>query len=63
MQADVQRIIDIYHRTGLYDVQVVPKIIELPNNRVNLVFEIKEGQKTGVKMIRFVGAHAYSQAG
>ena len=27
----------------------MPKIIELPNNRVNLVFEIKEGQKTGVK--------------
>jgi len=60
VQADVQRIIEIYHRTGRFDVTVVPKIIELPNNRVNLVFEIHEGPKTGVKEIRFVGAHAFS---
>jgi len=60
VQADVQRIIEIYHRSGLYDIDVVPKIIELPNNRVNLVFEIKEGPKTGVKEIRFEGAHAFS---
>jgi outer membrane protein insertion porin family len=61
VQADVQRIIEIYHRTGRFDVTVVPKIINLPNNRVNLVFEIHEGKKTGVKEIRFVGAHAFSQ--
>ena len=60
VQADVQRIIDIYQRTGRFDVSVVPKIIELPNNRVNLVFEIKEGEKTGVKEIRFIGAKAFS---
>jgi outer membrane protein insertion porin family len=60
VQADVQRIIEIYHRGGRFDVTVVPKIIELPNNRVNLVFEIHEGEKTGVKEIRFVGNHAYS---
>ncbi len=60
VQADVTRIIEIYHRSGRFDVSVVPKIIELPNNRVNLVFEIKEGEKTGVKEIRFVGTHAYS---
>ncbi|MFZ0624739.1 MAG: outer membrane protein assembly factor BamA, partial [Pseudolabrys sp.] len=60
VQADVQRIIEIYHRSGRFDVSVDPKIIELPNNRVDLVFEIKEGEKTGVKDIRFVGAKAYS---
>ena len=60
VQADVQRIIEIYHRSGRFDVKVDPKIIELPNNRVDLVFEITEGQKTGVKLIRFVGAKAYS---
>jgi outer membrane protein insertion porin family len=60
VQADVQRIIEIYHRSGRFDVSVVPKIIELPNNRVDLVFEIKEGEKTGVKEIRFVGAHKFS---
>ncbi len=60
VQSDVQRIIEIYHRSGRFDVTVVPKIIELPNNRVNLVFEITEGKKTGVKEIRFIGAHAFS---
>jgi outer membrane protein insertion porin family len=61
VQADVQRIIEIYHRSGRFDVSVDPKIIELPNNRVDLVFEIKEGEKTGVKDIIFVGVHAFSQ--
>jgi outer membrane protein insertion porin family len=60
VQADVQRIIEIYHRSGRFDVKVEPKIIELPNNRVDLVFEITEGAKTGVRLIRFVGANAYS---
>src|SRR6185312_8839336 len=60
VQADVQRIIEIYHRSGRFDVSVTPKIIELPNNRVDLVFEIKEGEKTGIKDIRFVGTKAFS---
>src|ERR1019366_1572324 len=60
VQADVQRIIEIYHRSGRFDVTVEPKIIELPNNRVDLVFEIKEGDKTGVKDVHFVGARAFS---
>ena len=60
VQADVQRIIEIYNRSGRFDVSVEPKIIELPNNRVDLVFEIKEGDKTGVKDIKFVGAKAFS---
>ncbi|MFA6265406.1 MAG: outer membrane protein assembly factor BamA [Pseudolabrys sp.] len=62
VQADVQRIIEIYQRSGRFDVTVVPKIIELPNNRVNLVFEIKEGEKTGIKTINFVGNKAFSSS-
>ena len=60
VQADVQRIIEIYHRNGRFDVKVEPKIIELPNNRVDLVFEISDGPKTGVRDIRFVGNNAFS---
>ncbi len=60
VQADVQRIIEVYHRNGRFDVRVEPKIIERPNNRVDLIFEIKEGEKTGVKSIIFVGNHAYT---
>jgi outer membrane protein insertion porin family len=59
VQADVSRLVDIYRRSGRFDVQVTPKIIELPNNRVDLVFEINEGAKTTVKKIVFVGNHAY----
>jgi outer membrane protein insertion porin family len=60
VQSDVQRIIEIYQRSGRYDVRVDPKIIELPNGRVDLIFEITEGAKTGVAKIVFVGNKAYS---
>ncbi len=60
VQADTERIIEIYHRNGRFDVKVMPQIIERPNNRVDLIFKIDEGEKTGVKQIIFVGNHAYS---
>jgi outer membrane protein insertion porin family len=60
VQADVQRILEIYQRNGRFDVSVLPKIIDRPNNRVDLVFEINEGEKTGIKSIAFVGNKAYS---
>src|SRR5215471_8130409 len=60
VQSDAQRIAEIYRRTGRYDVHVTPEIIEQPNNRVDLVFTIVEGSKTGVKSIDFVGNVAYS---
>jgi outer membrane protein insertion porin family len=60
VQADVQRIVEIYRRNGRYDIRVEPKIIDRPNNRVDLVFEINEGGKTTVKDIVFQGNRAYS---
>jgi outer membrane protein insertion porin family len=60
VQADVQRIIEIYQRNGRFDVSVLPKIIDRPNNRVDLVFEVNEGEKTGIKSLVFVGNNAYS---
>lgn len=60
VQSDTQRITEIYRRQGRYDVSVVPQIIEQPNNRVDLIFEITEGGKTGVKSIEFVGNQAVS---
>ncbi|WP_315832985.1 outer membrane protein assembly factor BamA [Bradyrhizobium prioriisuperbiae] len=60
VQSDAQRISEIYRRSGRYDVRVVPQIIEQPNNRVDLIFEVTEGNKTGVKTINFVGNSAYS---
>ncbi|MFL6818603.1 MAG: outer membrane protein assembly factor BamA [Bradyrhizobium sp.] len=60
VQSDAQRIAEIYRRSGRYDVRVNPEIIEQPNNRVDLVFTITEGQKTGVKSVEFIGNSAYS---
>ena len=60
VQADTQRIIDVYHRNGRFDVTVVPQIIDRPNNRVDLIFMVNEGEKTGVKSISFVGNKSYS---
>ena len=60
VQADTARIVEVYRRSGRFDVRVEPKIIELPNNRVDLVFEVTEGVKTGVRLIQFVGNRAYS---
>jgi outer membrane protein insertion porin family len=60
VQSDVQRIVDVYRRSGRYDVSVVPKIIELPNGRVDLVYEISEGAKTTIVGLEFVGNRAYS---
>ncbi len=60
VQSDAQRIADIYRHAGRYDVRVNPQIIEQPNNRVDLVFEITEGDKTGVRSVEFVGNVAYS---
>ncbi len=62
VQADVQRILDVYQRQGLYAANVEPKIIELEQDRVNLVFEITEGVATKVKGINFVGNHAFSDS-
>jgi outer membrane protein insertion porin family len=60
VQSDAQRITEIYRRSGRYDVRVTPEIIEQPNNRVDLIFTVTEGTKTGVKSIEFVGNVAYS---
>ena len=51
VQSDAQRIAEIYRRSGRYDISVKPEIIEQPNNRVDLIFTVKEGGKTGVKSI------------
>jgi outer membrane protein insertion porin family len=60
VQNDVKRILDLYRRSGRFAATVEPKVIQLPQNRVDLVFEIDEGQVTGVKRISFVGNKNFS---
>jgi len=55
VQADVERILTIYRRGGRYNASVEPKVIRLDQGRVDLVFEINEGDVTGLQRISFVG--------
>jgi len=59
VQADVNRIIEAYRRSGRNEVSVVPQIIDRGNDRVDLVFDITEGKKTTVRQINFVGNHVF----
>jgi outer membrane protein insertion porin family len=61
VQADAARIIELYRRQGRYAAQVTPKTIPRGEGRVDLVFEISEGAKTGVKRIVFAGNRAFSE--
>jgi outer membrane protein insertion porin family len=59
VQADVQRVLDLYRRSGRFASTVEPKVIQLEQNRVDLVFEIDEGDATGIRKINFVGNKAF----
>jgi outer membrane protein insertion porin family len=55
VQRDVQRILDLYRRSGRFAATVEPKLVKLEQNRVDLVFEITEGKRTGIRSISFIG--------
>ena len=56
VRADVDRIIELYKRQGRFAASVEPKIVQLDQNRVDLVFEIHEGDKSKVRAINIIGA-------
>jgi outer membrane protein insertion porin family len=62
VQNDVRRILELYRRRGRFAATVEPKIIQLSENRVDLVFEINEGESTGVRSINFVGNRVFSDS-
>ena len=60
VQSDLQRLTEIYRRSGRFAATVEPKAIQLPQNRVDLVFEVNEGPVTGVRRINFIGNSRFS---
>lgn len=62
VQSDVQRILTIYRQSGRFAATVEPKIIQLPQNRVDVVYEIDEGAVTAIETIRFVGNKDFSDS-
>ena len=55
VQADVQRLVELYRRSGRFSSIIEPKVIRQPQNRVDLIFEINEGPTTGVSSVNFLG--------
>jgi outer membrane protein insertion porin family len=60
VRADVARIIELYKRQGRFAATVEPKAVTLPQNRVDIVFEISEGPKSKVRQINIIGNEAFS---
>src|SRR5258705_11718449 len=62
VREDLARIVEIYHRNGRYQVEVTPNTIVRGEGRVDLVFDIREGAKTGVRRIAFVGNREFAES-
>jgi len=60
VRADVARIIELYKRQGRFAATVEPKMVQLPQNRVDVVFEIVEGPKSKVRQINIIGNEVFS---
>ena len=54
-RADVQRIIELYRRQGRFAATVEPQMVQLDQNRVDIVFQINEGKKSKVRQINIIG--------
>jgi outer membrane protein insertion porin family len=60
VRADVARIIELYKRQGRFAALVEPKLVQLDQNRVDIVFEISEGPKSKVRQINIIGNEKFS---
>lgn len=60
VRSDVQRMLELYRRSGRFAAIIEPKVVQLEQNRVDLLFEIQEGPKTKVSSIKFIGNEKFS---
>jgi outer membrane protein insertion porin family len=61
VEEDVGRIVELYRRAGRISATVTPKIVQLPQKRVDLIFEINEGKKSGIMRVNFLGNEQFSE--
>ncbi len=59
-QQDAQRIQTLYRRSGYFNATVTPRLVQLGQNRVNLIYVVSEGAETGIESIRFSGNNVFS---
>ena len=60
--ADVGRIVELYKRSGRFAAEVTPKLVQLEQNRVDVVFEVREGARSKVRQINIIGNQKFSEA-
>ena len=60
--SDTKRLQEVYRRSGRFSAKVLPKIIKLSSNRINIVFEINEGKVTRVSKVNFIGNKEFSDS-
>lgn len=61
-RADVARIIELYRRRGRFAASVEPQMVELDQNRVDIVFEVNEGPRSRVQQINVIGNDVFSDS-
>ncbi len=61
-RADVDRILELYRRQGRFAARVEPKIVQLDQNRVDVVFEIYEGDLAKIRAINILGNTEFPDA-
>ncbi|RVT95106.1 outer membrane protein assembly factor BamA [Sphingomonas crocodyli] len=60
VRADINRIIELYRRQGRFAATIEPKMVNLDQNRVDIIFEIHEGDKSKVRKINIIGNEKFS---
>ncbi len=62
VQNDLKRLLDVYRRNGRYSAEIVPQVIQLEQNRINLVYNITEGPKAHIEKVTFIGNESYGSS-
>ncbi len=60
-EADRRALLEAYAKKGYYNAQVTAEIIQLPDNRVNVVFDCADNGQTLISRIIFLGNEHFSQ--
>ncbi|MGY6632313.1 MAG: outer membrane protein assembly factor BamA [Alkalilacustris sp.] len=59
-EQDAAAIAELYRERGRLAAEVTPRIIQRSGNRVDLVFEVREGATVEIERLSFVGNRAYT---
>ncbi len=60
LKSDVENILQMYQKRGMFNAIVNPKIIDNKNDTITIAYEIKEGSKAVIEKISFVGNGEFS---